>query len=382
MKHLGLLLDKNLEIVKELNDDEYAYLHKHNLMIQELLKEVEYIDEVTYSFNEYKKEINDFRENKISNAKLEKDINILVSNYLTAVRAFLDHWETYIKRKFGKDSLMTNKFKEITSKVYDENFSYRFVYLLRNFVQHCGKCVTTINAFIDENDKTNVKILAQKSYLLENFDWKQTVKKELINMPDFIDINFYLEGMNSCIIIIHNSIINERMNCSIIESCIELLSIKQLYNDFTADYGILDFSNEEIISLSKHSIDKMPMNIEEIPMNIIEGILTQFYKNNFNKEVKIFSMKGKLVGRNPIGFPIRKKENLIEFYSGCEVILEDEKRWTRIVQNTSICNMNAPDKLFSVYVKDDFSFIELREMQALADSLNEEFWNTVIDQDV
>lgn len=378
MKHLGLISNKKFNIVKELSDEEYVYIHNHNAKIQEILMEVKFIDDVVSAFSVYEQGINDIKEVKNSNKNSEKDINRLVSSYLTEVKAFLDHWETYIKRKSTKNLLMLNRFKKITSKFYDENFSYRFVYSLRNFVQHCGKCITTIISSLDEYDNVHIDILAEKNYLLEEFHWKETIKKDLINMPDFIDIDLHLKIMNQCIIKVQNDLINERMNPYLIESCIELLSVKQLYNDFPCVYSILEFENNDLISMGKQELSTIKMGTEEIPMGAIEGILTQFYKNNFMHDVKIFSMKGILVGKNLIGLPKREKKNLIHFYSGCQLLVINGDKWQRIIQSTSVSNIDSPDKLFSIYIKGDFTFTELRKMQAMACSIRDAYWNVAI----
>ena len=51
---------------------------------------------------------------------------------MSSFRAFLDHWETQIKRNFGIESDEINVFKKATGKEFDNNFSYRFTYDLRN----------------------------------------------------------------------------------------------------------------------------------------------------------------------------------------------------------------------------------------------------------
>jgi hypothetical protein len=67
-----------------------------------------------------------------------KEANRLILNFLSSVRTFLDHSELHLKRRYGKDSQQVKRYEEICSQQYDGEFSYRFVYQLRNYVQHCG----------------------------------------------------------------------------------------------------------------------------------------------------------------------------------------------------------------------------------------------------
>lgn len=70
--------------------------------------------------------------------QLGEAIMTSVVNWLTAMRLFLDHEETDLKRRFGKDSTQVARFKAATAAAYDGRVGYRFAYRFRNFVQHCG----------------------------------------------------------------------------------------------------------------------------------------------------------------------------------------------------------------------------------------------------
>jgi hypothetical protein len=70
--------------------------------------------------------------------QLGEAIMTSVVNWLTSVRLFLDHEETHLKRRFGKDSTQVTHFEAAKAAAYDGRVGYRFAYRLRNFVQHCG----------------------------------------------------------------------------------------------------------------------------------------------------------------------------------------------------------------------------------------------------
>lgn len=79
--------------------------------------------------------------NRISHVELElihREADRRVLNVLTAMRTFLDHWETNLKRRHGKASPEVARFLTCCSQQFDTRFGYRFAYKLRNFAQHCG----------------------------------------------------------------------------------------------------------------------------------------------------------------------------------------------------------------------------------------------------
>ena len=62
-------------------------------------------------------------------------INALVTNYLSSAKTLTDSIEVFIKEKMSKCDHEKFK-KEHISKEYDDCFSYRFLYFLRNYSQH------------------------------------------------------------------------------------------------------------------------------------------------------------------------------------------------------------------------------------------------------
>ena len=73
------------------------------------------------------------------------EIDRLLLNILTAMRTFLDHAETWLKRTFGHKSEQFERFRAARSREYDLHFAYRFFYYLRNYAQHCGLPAGSIN---------------------------------------------------------------------------------------------------------------------------------------------------------------------------------------------------------------------------------------------
>src|SRR5205823_3022484 len=64
-------------------------------------------------------------------------LNRHLLNFLASIRAFLDHSETALIRRYGKGSAEFDAFRLAKAREYDEHFAYRFLYALRNYAQHC-----------------------------------------------------------------------------------------------------------------------------------------------------------------------------------------------------------------------------------------------------
>ncbi len=52
--------------------------------------------------------------------------NRLILNYLSSIRTFIDHSETFFKKKYGNKSKEALLYKEILSQFFDNSFAYRF----------------------------------------------------------------------------------------------------------------------------------------------------------------------------------------------------------------------------------------------------------------
>jgi hypothetical protein len=117
--------------------------------------------------------------------------NSAVVNWLTAIRLFLDHAETDLKRRFGADSDEHKRFQETTATQYDlpGKPGYRFVYRFRNYVQHCGMPISVINGNVVREDpeggpKTVVQLLISRAEILDGFGRWGSVAIEIQSMDE------------------------------------------------------------------------------------------------------------------------------------------------------------------------------------------------------
>ena len=141
--------------------------------------------------------------NSVGKDDIEKvfyETNRLLLNYLTSVKTFLDHSETKLNRKFGKESDELTLFKNVTSTFYDSSFAYRFFYKLRNYAQHIGLPLTNIGFTSEYNREINLmkgilRAYFKSSELLEKYDSWSIVKEDFKNREPEIDLTTILYEM-------------------------------------------------------------------------------------------------------------------------------------------------------------------------------------------
>lgn len=115
------------------------------------------------------------------------DLNRYILNLLSAIRTFLDHKETMLKRIYSDSSDELKYFQSETQTAYEKNFEYRFVYKLRNYAQHCGLPISgpEISSFLNEDKKINhgFRLYFDKTKLLKSYNWGTKVKADLSAQP-------------------------------------------------------------------------------------------------------------------------------------------------------------------------------------------------------
>lgn len=122
-------------------------------------------------------------------AELFSNVNCLFLNYLSSIRTFIDHLDVFLHRKFGKESHQYSYFKTMLTSFYDNSFAYRFFYKLRNYSQHVGLPIDTVQFSSqynsgNDNVKGTLKIDFNRDRLLSNYDSWGPVKKDLLSKPE------------------------------------------------------------------------------------------------------------------------------------------------------------------------------------------------------
>lgn len=92
----------------------------------------------------------------------------LCRSFLYEFRAYVDHLETAIKRKYGENSELCRLFKDKSGYAYDNIPEYAFTYHLRNCSQHCVNIVHSVQSGVK-----GVRPASMPSQLLADFNWNK-----------------------------------------------------------------------------------------------------------------------------------------------------------------------------------------------------------------
>ncbi|MEM5495826.1 hypothetical protein WNY77_00305 [Paraglaciecola mesophila] len=132
--------------------------------------------------------------------------NQRVVNLLTSTRLYVDQIQQHIKVCLPNDLEAAITVRQYFSTEYDQQFEYRFMEALRNYVQHRGLSVhsTLHNSrwTSSENDglmEFGTKLFSHKSEFESNRTFKRSV---LAEMPDKVELigaaRKYVESINNC----------------------------------------------------------------------------------------------------------------------------------------------------------------------------------------
>ena len=147
-----------------------------------------------------------------------------IVNFLSAMRMFLDHSETELKRLDREDgSTKFSSWQKTCEAEYDDYFAYRFIWRFRNYVQHVGLPVAAWNldtslthpeefvarALAGEpisdiaTDKakiaTRIFLSESPADLIEKFDSWSTVKEDLGSLTTEIDLSEQIHMCMECL---------------------------------------------------------------------------------------------------------------------------------------------------------------------------------------
>ena len=207
-KYLGYIKEKDFVRVCELNDNNYLKFKEFSKRLIDYSRENHLVKMVYMNYKNYHGIVTDYFAKKRKGENLDFDaledivlnINTCIMNFLSSIQTFLDHTETKFKRKYGVESIETVRFKKFISNIYDSDFSYRFIYKLRNYTQHCGMPIGDISSHsvgINEDTKEtkeSLHILFNRDELLENYDGRGTfVREELKKQQPKFDINSHID---------------------------------------------------------------------------------------------------------------------------------------------------------------------------------------------
>lgn len=199
---------------RDLSPDEVTTISSSMEALRRYLIHQQLLDICRFNHAEYEAEIDRLGTGYAANYNLNWDVandmvvkvNLRILNLLSAIRTYLDHTETRLKRTYGKTSTQYQKFKDATAKAFDGHFSYRFIYKLRNYTQHCGmplgRILTHSNLLNLQTAESlhAIDFYFERDNLLSQLDeWGAVVKGELQQMPPQFSVGPYLKETMSCL---------------------------------------------------------------------------------------------------------------------------------------------------------------------------------------
>lgn len=202
-------------------------------------------------------------------------INRHIFNYLSSIRMFLDHNEYKLKKRYGSDSLRVERFKKTCSQVYDTSFSYRFLYKLRDYAQHCGMPLGNLELVAKEASLAprgihrSLSVQFDRDALLRKFGkWGSQLGKEIQKLPRYFEVSPHISEVMKCL---------EKIYLTLIEDDFpQLLQaaeyISQLIAPTKGMVGVPSIIKIEKIGAGvenlKVEIGHMPLDIVEMVMNV------------------------------------------------------------------------------------------------------------------
>lgn len=225
-KKLGLIDNDKITILREMTDNEYLEYENNLKVLLSFSNKQQLFTILDLNFEDLKNALDnyliEFKSNPSMNwVRMEKmimNINRLLLNFLSAFRTLLDHMEYTLKKNYGNESENFTRFKNLCSEQYDLYFSYRFLYKLRNYAQHCGMPVGSLTieskAISIESKEVEdyLAIYFERDVLLSNYDSWGSIKNELNNMPLKFEITPFVDEVMECI---------SRINLLVIEHDLE-----------------------------------------------------------------------------------------------------------------------------------------------------------------
>lgn len=184
--------EKDIRKIRSLSQSEFQTYTDYLKDLNEYQKENSLFEIIPLNHKDFHAKIDYYkREYKINVAdghSIYIDLNRHILNCLFSFRTYLDHTEFKLKKRFGENSIEFTYFNELKSQAFDQNFSYRFLYKLRNYAQHCGLPSGSIS-FNENFQGKNLEIKFSRDDLLAKYDsWGRLVKPDLEKQKPEFDV--------------------------------------------------------------------------------------------------------------------------------------------------------------------------------------------------
>ncbi len=209
-----------IKIVREIYPEEYKVYRQSADRIMDWWNEAQAANAVRDAHENYLTALESYRQQYANRTltdgtKAHRDLENLISNFLRAVRAFLDYSKKHLSDRYGKTSSEVRAFENVTHEEYDTHFSYRLMDQVRNYTQHVGGAVHHLPMGA-RGAKGNPKAKETEYYMTVELDrdkflaWpklKASVRKEVEQSTPRIDLTQHINNVMKSIDRIRTTVI-------------------------------------------------------------------------------------------------------------------------------------------------------------------------------
>jgi hypothetical protein len=199
-------------------DDFRAYSRALDAVEEDIEQEpINYVHLNGNEWTRFAREIGDEFEDRRSagewnpHGQISSELRYKALNWLLSFRAYLDHKQAQLSRRYGKASAELSAFKDVCSTAYDDSFSYRLCYRLRNYAQHVGfppLQVTIQEVEIEGGLERWAMLELDRDELLRNYkEWGAQVRTDLEAGPAKLLMDEHVVGVRQQLDAIHKRVI-------------------------------------------------------------------------------------------------------------------------------------------------------------------------------
>ena len=274
--------EQQLTISHEIDKNKLCYYSEKIRDIKENFTKVKQMFEMLSS------DVEDFLDLLKSNSKLNvkyesKEVMRSMVHLLSSAKLFIEYSIVQCKKYSNQDNSLEDKFKQISSKQFDDSFSHRFCLYLRNFTQHVGLPISWVEQRV-VNGVEKKQYLIDIDYLLNSsFKWRK-LKLELLERRKtnkYIDageiVLDYYESL-SILFYFFNKLLLDKFHIELLEIKSELknmgVEVKQycLYRISKEDLKNKNINAEIIPLYSLNTIDEIYIELGEYGLvNIVNS---------------------------------------------------------------------------------------------------------------
>ena len=209
------------------------------------------------------------------------DINRLALNFLSSMRTYLDHLETSIAKRHGPESVNLANFRQYCSDAYDSHFSYRFLYRLRNYAQHCGLPIGQITFTTqpsEDDPRTPVhrlSVAVLRDTALRDFDWGP-LKEELAAQEPSVDFPSHITNAMPVLERINSHVIADELP-TLTESAQRICDLAERAQSERGEPCIFHFEKSVVSDDEPKRLTIDNLNFRHIPLDMAKAIVKSGY---------------------------------------------------------------------------------------------------------